>query len=265
LSENDLLAIQSDESLRMEIIQKGISKNDKSSKRYFNGRYILPYDKGGESDIDEGWVPNYYVPTNYFIDWSEWAVNRMKTLTMGQRKIENNEKKKVSTPNKICSRFQNSTSYFKAAINVSRVGMYSPTFRVSSNAPYDSGCNNIFTDLDTIYLMGILCSKLYRFLFINYVNGTVNSQTEDHLLLPIVINEISGLKEKVETIIKKQHEPGNLRYDYASHEQIEIDKLVYDAYGLNEEDINEVETWFARRYPKLAAAQRSNLEKLKKA
>ena len=265
LSENDLLAIQSDESLRMEIIQKGISKNDKSSKRYFNGRYILPYDKGGESDIDEGWVPNYYVPTNYFIDWSEWAVNRMKTLTMGQRKIENNEKKKVSTPNKICSRFQNSTSYFKAAINVSRVGMYSPTFRVSSNAPYDSGCNNIFTDLDTIYLMGILCSKLYRFLFINYVNGTVNSQTEDHLLLPIVVNEISGLKEKVETIIKKQHEPGNLRYDYASHEQIEIDKLVYEAYGLNVDDINEVETWFARHYPKLAAAQRSNLEKLKKA
>ena len=34
---------------------------------------------------------------------------------------------------------------------------------------------------------------------------------------------------------------------------------------VNEEDINEVETWYARRYPKLAAAQRSNLEKLKKA
>lgn len=265
LSEDDLKMIQSDETLRSEVIQKGIAKHENSSRRYFGGRYILPYDKGGESDIDEGWVPNYYVPTNYFIDWSEWAVNRMKTLTMGQRKIENNEKKKVSNPNKICSRFQNASSYFKAAINVSRVGMYSPTFRVSSNAPYDSGCNNIFTDLDTIYLLGILCSKLYRFLFISYVNGTVNSQTDDHLLLPIVVDEISGLKEKVEAIIKKQHEPGNLRYDYASHEQIEIDKLVYDAYGLNDDDISEVETWFARRYPKLAAAQRSNLEKLKKA
>ncbi len=28
--------------------------------------------------------------------------------------------------------------------------------------------------------------------------------------------------------------------------------MVYELYGLNEEDINEVETWFARRYPKLA-------------
>lgn len=27
--------------------------------------------------------------------------------------------------------------------------------------------------------------------------------------------------------------------------------MIYELYGLNEEDINEVETWFARRYPKL--------------
>ena len=267
LSDDDIKRIQLDNHLRSEVIQKGITKCDNTSKRYFGGRYILPYDKGGESDIDEGWVPNYYVPTNYFIDWSEWSVNRMKTLTIADRIREKKEKKKITPQSErsLAAVIRNPLSYFKPAINVSRVGMYSPTFRVSSNAPYDSGCNNIFTDMDTIYLLGILCSKLYRFLFINYVNGTVNSQTDDHLLLPIVVDEINGLKEKVEAIIKKQHEPGNLRYDYASHEQIEIDKLVYDAYGLNDDDINEVETWFARRYPKLAAAQRSNLEKLKKA
>ena len=267
LTEDDLKKIQKDEVLRTEVIQKGIVKNNSSSQRYFGGRYILPYDKGGESDIDEGWVPNYYVPTNYFIDWSEWSVNRMKTLTIADRIREKREKKKITPQSErsLAAVIRNPLSYFKPAINVSRVGMYSPTFRVSSNAPYDSGCNNIFTDMDTIYLLGILCSKLYRFLFINYVNGTVNSQTDDHLLLPIVVNEISGLKEKVEKIIKKQHEPGNLRYDYASHEQIEIDKMVYKAYGLNDDDICEVETWFARHYPKLAAAQRSNLVKLKKA
>ncbi len=266
LSGDDIKRIQSDNLLRSEVIQKGITTSDNTSKRYFGGRYILPYDKGGESDIDEGWVPNYYVPTNYFIDWSEWAVNRMKTLTIADRIREKKEKKKITPQSErsLAAVIRNPSSYFKPAINVSRVGMYSPTFRVSSNAPYDSGCNNIFTDMDTIYLLGILCSKLYRFLFINYVNGTVNSQTDDHLLLPIVVDEISGLKEKVEAIIKKQQEPGNLRYDYASHEQIEIDKMVYDAYGLNEEDINEVETWFVRRYPKLASAQRNNLEKLKK-
>ena len=53
----------------------------------------------------------------------------------------------------------------------------------------------------------------------------------------------------------------NLRYDYASNEQLEIDGLVYAAYGLNRADIAEVETWYARRYETLAAAQRQNLRR----
>jgi len=32
----------------------------------------------------------------------------------------------------------------------------------------------------------------------------------------------------------------------------EIDQIIYQMYGLNESDILEVETWYARRYPKLA-------------
>ena len=39
---------------------------------------------------------------------------------------------------------------------------------------------------------------------------------------------------------------------YMSNEQKEIDKLVYEMYGSNKDDIREVETWYARRYPKLA-------------
>lgn len=50
-----------------------------------------------------------------------------------------------------------------------------------------------------------------------------------------------------------------LRYDYASHEQIVIDKLVFDAYGLNADDIQEVENWYARCYSKLSIAQKANL------
>ena len=53
-------------------------------------------------------------------------------------------------------------------------------------------------------------------------------------------------------------------YDYASHEQIEIDKLVYEAYGLNAEDIEEVENWYTRRYARLSAAQKANLRALGK-
>jgi hypothetical protein len=37
-----------------------------------------------------------------------------------------------------------------------------------------------------------------------------------------------------------------------TNEQVEIDKLVYELYNLNEEDIQEVENWYFRRYPKLA-------------
>ncbi|GAJ02132.1 unnamed protein product, partial [marine sediment metagenome] len=44
-------------------------------------------------------------------------------------------------------------------------------------------------------------------------------------------------------------------YNYEENEQKTIDALVYELYGLNEEDIREVELWYCRRYPKLADAQ----------
>lgn len=63
--------------------------------------------------------------------------------------------------------------------------------------------------------------------------------------------------QQVDLIISKQTRDD--RYDYASNEQLEIDRQVYEAYGLNEADIREVEDWYTRRYPALAAAQKRNL------
>ena len=37
-----------------------------------------------------------------------------------------------------------------------------------------------------------------------------------------------------------------------TNEQVEIDRLVYQMYNLDEEDVKEVEDWFFRRYPRLA-------------
>ena len=183
---------------------------------------------------------------------------------MGQRKIENNEDKTVKTPNKLCSRFQNSTTYFKSGICFSWTGVYCPTFRISPIGPYDHGASAIFVNvLNTEQCLGIISSKLVRYLSRTMINHTVNFGIEDIKKMPVALATPNEIGDKVSAIISKQRK--DRYYDYASHEQIEIDKLVYDAYGLNEEDINEVETWFARRYPKLAAAQRSNLEKLKKA
>ena len=72
----------------------------------------------------------------------------------------------------------------------------------------------------------------------------------------------ASIKSEVKSLISKQKE--NPRYDYASHEQIEIDKLVYEAYGLSADDVQEVENWYARRYPKLSNAQKANLRALGK-
>jgi len=54
------------------------------------------------------------------------------------------------------------------------------------------------------------------------------------------------IEKLVKEIIKKQKE--NPNYSYQDHEQIEIDDLVYEIFGLDQELIDEVETWYARRY-----------------
>jgi hypothetical protein len=43
-----------------------------------------------------------------------------------------------------------------------------------------------------------------------------------------------------------------------THEQVEIDRLVYRLYNLSAEDVAEVEDWFWRRYSKLARAIERN-------
>ncbi len=266
LTSEDLKKICSNEKIRMDVVDNGISKTDKKSNRYFDGRFIIPYDKGGESDSEGGWLPNYFVQTSYYIDWSEWSVNRMKTLTVAQRIIENGENKKITDRDRktIAAVIRNPTTYFQKGIAFSWTGAYSPTFRINAVGPYDHGASAIFTDVIPTYsCVAILASKLIRYVERTFINHTVNFGVDDVKKIPIILTPIDNLENKVEKLIDIQAK--DRYYDYASHEQLEIDKMIYDAYGLNDDDINEVETWFARRYPKLAAAQRSNLEKLKKA
>ncbi len=96
-----------------------------------------------------------------------------------------------------------------------------------------------------------------RFFIKNFIDNTVHASA-DKLKETVIIATFKQdeMSEIAAQIIAKQK--ANPRYDYASYEQIEIDRLVYEAYGLNETDIHEVETWYARRYPKLAEAQARN-------
>lgn len=265
LTEKDLDKIRNNEKLRLAVIDKGINKGNENNERYFGGRYIIPYDKGGESDAEGGWMPNYYVPTNYFIDWSEWAVKRMKTFTIAERIRKYGENKTIKPlyETTACAVFRSPEKYFTVSISFSRTGVYSPTFRIGSISAFDTEGSMIFQNhfvLDE--LIGSSSSKVVRFLSKNFIGHTVHAQVDELKELVIVNNKNENLCRNVKSIIKNQK--SNPRYDYASHEQIEIDKLVYEAYGLNADDVQEVENWYARRYPKLSAAQKANLRALGK-
>jgi hypothetical protein len=196
----------------------------------FDGKYIIPYDKGGASNTDDGWLPKYYVPTEYYIDWRQSSVKKMMKL--------------------IGHRHDNPDYYFKEGITYSSRGAYSPTFRVNAKSCFDKESSCIFSVLDNYYLLGLLNSKLILYFFRSFIQHTVSSDVDAIKQIPIVFTH----PEKISHIVLKiiDHQKIDRFYDFASNEQKEIDKLVYDLYGLNDDDINEVETWYARRYPKLA-------------
>lgn len=255
LTAADLERISSDETLRRSVVEKGISKGDKKSSRYFHGRYIVPYDKGGESDSDEGWMPNYWVTTDYFIDWSEWAIERMKSLTLREKlKLQG----KSGGDDRLTSRFQNQDFYFVPGLTWSDAGVYSPTIRLSGSGVFDVKGSRFITHADLLHhTLGVVCSKLAKMWIKAVENHSVSTQSDNirELIVPALIPQ--DVANRVKEIVAKQQ--SNASYDYASNEQLEIDRLVYAAYGLNETDIREVEDWYARRYPPLAQAQRRNL------
>ena len=227
----------------------------------YDGRHFLPYDKGEESEAEEGWLPNYWVPTSYFIDWSKDAVYRLKTLTVADRKrfYGKEDAIKPEDETKIASRFQNKEYYFLDGLTFSWTGVYAPSFRLNCSSAFDHGSSNIFTQLfDLSYLLGILGSKFIKFTLKNFINHSVNTQIDD-------IKEVSfaappkdfyePISKQVNSIIREQKY--NPHYPYHLYEQIKIDQLVYELYGLSDEDVAEIEAWYERRYPKLAQAQRS--------
>lgn len=244
LTEADLASIRKNDKLRLEVVNKGISRRDKTSSRYFSGRYIVPYDKGGESDTGDGWLPNYFVLTSYYINWDEDHASCL----VNQRLLRS--KSKTPYP-------RNIDYYFIPGITYSRTGNYAPTFRLGSGSVFDDKSCTLFPNLGfrNEFLLGCLSSRLVKFFFKNFQGHTVDAQVDDLKEMPVTLSENiqTQISSLVQTIIRNQK--NNPRYDYASNEQLKIDRLVYEAYGLNVEDIAEVENWYARRYPKLAKAQ----------
>jgi hypothetical protein len=234
----------------------------------YNGKYFLPFNKIASSDTESGWLPNYWIDSEFFLDWSEASVIRMKSFTIADRKRFYNEHDKIKPGDdkKIASALRNKESWFKPTLSFSPTGIYSPTFRVGGNTISQNTSSSIIINCYEVELhLAILCSKLSKYLFKNFFNHTVHTQEGDlvEFLFPINL-DLEKEKEIIfmtREIISKQKL--NSRYNYIEKEQKEIDLLIYELYGLTEEDINEVETWFARRYPKLAKyAYYKSLEEL---
>lgn len=197
-----------------------------------NKNYIVPLNKGGESNVAENWLPKYYVPTGYYFDWSEEAVSHLKKIK-GMRNPE---------------------IHFKKGLTFSWTGKYAPTFRVAHLGVYDQSSSAIqnIQIFSIEELLGILNSKLVKYQIKNYIDHTVNSDIGVISSVALPIDEClerSLISDLVKKILKKQMK--NKKYDF-SQEEKEIDSLVYKMFGLDKKEILDVENWYKRRYPKLA-------------
>jgi type I restriction-modification system DNA methylase subunit len=103
-------------------------------------------------------------------------------------------------------------------------------------------------EVNLSYILGLLNSKLLNWYYQNVLNsekGQALAQVKrGHLImLPIIgfyKSEISELRRKIEEIVQKLLEQGPDVLEAAGW-QAEIDRIVYEIYGLNEEEIKLVE------------------------
>lgn len=235
------------------------------NKKYSERKYV-EYDKGGSSDSFNGWLPQYHVRTGYYINWSAESVYRLFSATIADCKTRRGHEE---GSNEIVSEKDRQTraawlpepeNWFKKGVTFSRTGMYAPTFRIKCPGPFDNKSDAIITE-DPNLILGIANSKIAKFLIKNYLCHTVQTEKHDVSALPLPL-DIHKYSDKIKFLVKQTIEIQccNYSYDYASNEQLEIDYLIYKAYGLNWADIREVENWYARRYPKLVTAQKKNLQ-----
>lgn len=205
-------------------------------------RCFVRFEMGMPADINGGLLPCYHQePSQIAINWSREAYTSMRAEAHSD--LANAD-----------YRFRD----LQTQISFSATGIYAPTFR-KSNAPiFLNKSSRIFLrpGHSASTWLAFLNSKLIRYFAKAFVNHGVDIEIDDLKELPVVLAN-GQLATLAESIIRKQQ--SNPSYDYASNEQLEIDRLVYAAYGLNEADIREVEDWYARRYPKLAQAQRRAL------
>lgn len=192
----------------------------------------VPFDKSGDMITSDGRLINYWKPIEYYIDWSKKAMDFYS---------QNNG-------------LRNKHRYFQDGITYSVTGVYAPTFRLNTGYVFGQKGASIFTNFISYeILLGILCSKIIRYLIKNFLSHGVDATDSviAEIPIPIIDEEYqSKIFNLVKVIIKKLKK--DFSYNYEINEQIELDNLMYNIFGLNGNNILEIEKWFYRRYPKLS-------------
>jgi N-6 DNA Methylase/Type I restriction enzyme R protein N terminus (HSDR_N) len=202
----------------------GFEVNDPSNDRFF-----VPLDKAGESDIEGGILSMFWRPVEFYVDWSQQAIEAMKQLPG--------------------ARFQNSHFYFKKGISFSNTGIYCPTYRLGHGGVFDQKGSNIFCDaLDQGVLLGILCSTLLRYFAKAFINHGVDAQLDD---LPIALpskEEAQAIAAIVDEVIAAQKL--DTSFDFRP-KLVELDALIAKLFALSDVECDELSTWYRRHYPRL--------------
>lgn len=236
-----------------------LQKTEGVDPKEFGGRRFVPFDKGGESDTDEGWLPNYFVPTDYFIDWSKNSVMRLKTATIADVKRRKGQLEKIrpSDEKTKAAVIRNPEYFFRPGISFSPTGVYSPSFRIGCSAVFgNKGSTIFFLGDESTAVLGVLTSTAARYLLKNYLSHTVETGEDvlNRLVLPVFDKtELATIAQHVEQVIEKQKK--NPRYAYYADEQRQIDEIVFRLYDFSENEVIEMKKWYCRRYPRLAKAQ----------
>ena len=192
-----------------------------------NDPFFVPLDKAGASNIDGGFLPVFWRPVEFYIDWSSSGVSEMKA-----------HKSSV---------FRSPQYYFRRGISFSNTGIYSPTYRLGHGGVFDQTGSNIFCDLlDQTVLLGVLSSTLLKYFIKSFINHGVHAQLDD---LPIILPdeaESKAIAAIVNDIVKEQKELAT--FDYRP-KLAELDDLIAKIYCLTMGETDELRTWYRRHYP----------------
>lgn len=203
----------------------------------YSGRSLIPFDKGGKSLNARGQLADYYRPPSYAIDWSQASLTRMREHKGPNGRIQ--------------ARMQNMSWFFRPYIVASRVGAYSPSFRLGAASVFDSGCTGLFVDKNDVFaILGLLCSSLIRYLFKTTLNHTVNSQADDLKRIPLPDltrqTELQALSHGVTQLVRarvKDPESDTLLL------RGRIDEQVYKLYGVEAKEQEHIRAWLREKYP----------------